>query len=199
MSDGGTTSILNVSLRALFEDGTLRNFRYHEAHGYAAASLLVLPRKSERHRWEGLPGDFAFLTLPFLREFLHLAYRGMHLFPQLKRSLSADSKALYLGRSAKKARGWLLQYLPPHSATSHHFHTAKTERFINLAGRCRVGLDGRETMLAGTDATATPGTPHYLRTGATPALNLLIISGPADPLSMDDHHYLPPPVFPQSA
>ncbi len=180
----------DVSLAVLSLDGSFQRIPMPSQGEFPEASLLAAVTANGSDPLRSLASRYAVTNVSIGRLRVQLALRDFQLFPSPKRSLSAASGALYLGRSRAKADGRLLQLLPPHVRTSRHFHKVKTERFLNLAGACLMGVDEMELDVTGCDYTVYPGTPHYLRTTGQPALNLLVISGLPDPLSMDDHHYL---------
>lgn len=104
---------------------------------------------------------------------------------------SPSSKALYLAKNNNK--GYLLQYLPPYSHTSEHYHQKKTETFLNLEGRVRViyrhvnsNLEIKQ-ILSQSSLTLQPYHWHRSMTDESPAVTLLHIEPPD--LSWDDHVY----------
>lgn len=190
--------ITPTGIAALYVDGRLIRRSSHEIHTTNALFLAAVHMNGSAPFAE-LPASFERKRISLGRgRHVQIAAREFHFFPEPKRSYSGTSGALYLGRSRDKRRGWLLQLLPPNVHTSRHFHKVKTERFINLAGRCVMGVHHVELDVTGRDYTVRPDIPHYLRTLDEPALNLLIISGLSDPLTMEDHHYLDLPLsFPE--
>lgn len=187
------TETTEFFVNAFFPNGAVqRLISAHEALADGAA-LVVLESPMTKPHIKNVPVDFQRLDFPFGEGEVTILSRGFHFFPKPKPSLSATSGALYLGRSIEKARGWLLQLLPPDVRTSRHYHECKEERFINLAGSCVLGLGDREIDATSLDIVVKPLRVHYLRTSAQPALNVLIITGHPDPLSLADHHYVPFP------
>lgn len=186
-------------VRAFFSNGRLLHCGYDAFDKVADAALFVADLSEEHRTADFVPANFHRVEVPFFEQTICLAHRGtLHVYDEPKRSLSTSSGAVYLARSADKDLGWLLQLLPPWAHTSRHHHALKTERFINLAGSCLMGVGEKEVVAVRSDQIVEPETSHYLRTLAEPALNLLIISGHPDPLSMDDHHYEPFPLsFPR--
>lgn len=104
----------------------------------------------------------------------------------------------------------LLQYLPPHSVTSVHWHTEERELFFPLRGSCTV-LEGARLPDDSTRASkriALALTPdgngrhlqqwwveacvvHQLRTDDDPALNLILVTNTrARTLQELNHHYV---------
>ncbi|MFH1171430.1 MAG: hypothetical protein V1778_02740 [bacterium] len=169
----------------------------------------VLVAVPSRDRPWGLPGFIGFtpITVPFLESAVWFATKPgvlhAHEAPHPSFSSGRGSEAIYIGRSANKDDGWLVQVVPPHGRTSRHHHKRKRERFIPLFGTCRVGLaEGYQKLSPGLDLEVAPPTTHHLRTDEHAALNLLIIQwidGEApegvDPLAMEDHNYEPYPLW----
>lgn len=179
---------------AFFHTGEVRRAPLGSDTSFEEASLLSVVAENGTNPLADVGARFTLTVLPFGAGALHIATRGFLIHPEPKTSLSAVSGALYLGRSLKKSHGWLLQVLPPNQVTSRHFHKVKTERFINLQGKCFMAVhESTEIDITGRDYTIYRNTPHYTYTEEEWALNLLIISGLPDPLTMEDHHYLPLP------
>jgi hypothetical protein len=184
-------------ITALFAGGAVRRLPLDAAGEAASAIILAVVLHGDGEPPSVIRG-FVPVEVPFFERTLFLGHRDfLHVFPDPKLSLSAPSGARYLARSRDKRDGVLIQLLPPLTHTSHHYHAGKKERFINLAGACIIGISGEEHPTDGCDHIVEPGITHYLRTDGDAALNLLMIQGHpaplADPLTMDDHHYVPFP------
>ena len=132
-------------------------------------------------------------NISFGSETYHLAFRGFTIHrPQEQKSLSRESNALYLAQSEDSRDGILFQYLPPHSKTSRHHHTARTEIFHSFEGAALLHVPERTVCLSPTNSYVVgPNVWHQLETGASPALTVLeIISDNSSALfSVDDHIY----------
>jgi mannose-6-phosphate isomerase-like protein (cupin superfamily) len=111
-----------------------------------------------------------------------------------RKAKSPTSQAVYIARSEDKMKGLLLQLLMPHSTTSKHYHTMKTETFYNLEGSCILEIqeknEKREILLRNSYYTVRPNVIHQIRTENEPALTLIKIVGDPEGLSMHDHHYV---------
>ena len=128
--------------------------------------------------------ELALDDVPFY--FLH---RSIHFFKNLRKSKSKESGAIYVARSENIMDGLLLQYLPPNSSTSMHYHKLKTETFHNLEGKCILTVDYNSITLDKTTGIVHPKQIHQLKTNAGYALNLLKVEDDPKGLSLDDHHY----------
>jgi len=127
---------------------------------------------------------------------IHLATKGWHIYDPLKTSNSKGSAAIYLARSEDKMNGLLLQYLPPHSRTSAHYHTVQTETYYLLLGKASIETPGATIVLnvpGRSQATIKPGTQsaatHSVITKDLPSLMVIQLVNCPGGLSMDDHHY----------
>ena len=117
-----------------------------------------------------------------------IAYRNLDFTKS--RKPSKGSNAIYLAEREEKKGGLLLQYLPPTSKTSRHYHKLTTERFHNLEGRCFIDISGTEVVLKQSSCIVYPKMIHQVRTGELPALTVLEITGNSRGLSdMSDHYY----------
>lgn len=122
----------------------------------------------------------------------HLALRGFKVMDPPRMAKSHGSKAVYLASGINKRDGLLLQYLPPHSTTSVHYHAETAERFHLLAGNAVVstpwGVDfdfaRRRTV------TVNPFTVHQLKTNEQDSLILLEMVFASDGVGMEDHFYV---------
>jgi len=118
-----------------------------------------------------------------------IAYRNLD-FTQ-SRKPSEGSKAIYLAERKEGNGGLLLQYLPPKSETSRHYHELTTERFHNLEGRCFIDIGETKEVLEQSSCTVPPWRIHQVRTKELPALTVLEINGNPRGLSdMSDHYHL---------
>ncbi|MFC1697794.1 cupin domain-containing protein [Nanoarchaeota archaeon] len=105
-----------------------------------------------------------------------------------KRSKSDKSEAIYLARNREK--GLLLQYLPPHSHTSIHYHKIRTEIYHIIEGTCILNIDGNDILLSQGKYEVKPNMVHQVKTNQNPALTLIKIIGDPKGISLDDHFYL---------
>jgi len=105
------------------------------------------------------------------------------------RSRSEDSGAIYLAERDDGVRSLWLQYLPPFTLTSRHFHRLTEEEFHGLEGRCVIEASNGNIVLENCSVLIRPGTIHQLRTEETPSLALLEMRNPQG-LNMDDHFYV---------
>lgn len=139
---------------------------------------------------------FTMITIPYGKTPCFLALRGFHIYKPPKISNSPTSRAIYYARSEDKQNGLLIQYLPPYSRTSKHYHEQQTEAYYLIAGSVEIETNcaviplkvpgvSQVTILPGK-----PGSPHPLITYKEPALTLLQIVNCPGGLSMEDHHYL---------
>ncbi|MBU0761256.1 MAG: hypothetical protein KJ600_01390 [Nanoarchaeota archaeon] len=118
-----------------------------------------------------------------------IIYRGLDFSGSPQVSQSAGSQAIYLARKDNGKQSFLLQYLPPRSVTSKHFHRVTTERFHGLEGACFVEVNGEETLVNGRTFEVAPGKVHQVKTGEEPSLTLIEMLGNPDGLVMTDHYY----------
>ncbi len=117
-------------------------------------------------------------------------HRDLYFYHPPLSAKSSGSKAIYYARSMVKMDGLLLQYLPPQTITSKHYHTAKIETYHNLEGRCLIEVDGEDILLEQSSHKIPPNVVHQVRTEDDASLTLLEIIGDPNGLSMDDHHYV---------
>lgn len=122
----------------------------------------------------------------------HLALRGFKVMDPPRLAKSHGSKAVYLASGINKRDGLLLQYLPPHSTTSVHYHAETTERFHLLAGNAVVSTPwGVEFDFASRRTVAvSPFTVHQVKTGEQDSLILLEMIFASDGVGMEDHFYV---------
>lgn len=108
-------------------------------------------------------------------------------YKNLKKAVTPSSNAYYLlwHEEASERFGFLLQYLPPNSVTSRHYHTEQTESFSILEGMLSLETsEGTFALNAGGNCTVRPGIVHQLRTKETPSLTVIQISN----VNYRDHH-----------
>ena len=120
----------------------------------------------------------------------YILHRSLHFYDGLQQAKSPTSKGRYVARSEDKRDGLLLQYMPPNSHSSKHYHKLKTETYYGLEGECLLEMDGKEVRLKGNVITINPKQIHQVKTGNQFALTLLVIKGDPRGLSMDDHNYV---------
>ena len=110
-------------------------------------------------------------------------------------SNSIKSQAKYL---AYHNDGLLLQYIPPNSGTSLHYHNRTVEHYFCLEGKCTLQLGTKENplqkniFLEKNTFTVLPGEVHRVITDNTPVINFLIMQGCPKNLKMSDHFYVEP-------
>lgn len=140
-----------------------------------------------------------------------LALRGLTCLPSPLGG-SAGSAARYwaICPFADKRSLLLLQYLPPHSETSVHWHAEERELFFPIRGSCTV-IEGTRPASDGDLASKTAaliltadttdarlrqwwvdaGVVHQLRTDDDPALNLILVTNTrARTLRELNHHHV---------
>jgi mannose-6-phosphate isomerase-like protein (cupin superfamily) len=118
-----------------------------------------------------------------------VAHNDLFFYDNPRKAKSPGSKALYLARSRDKFDGLLLQYMPPDSITSKHYHEKRLETYYNLEGKCLLNIDGKDHVLEKSVVAIRPGQVHQVRTLREPALTLLDMSE-GSCLSMEDHIYI---------
>lgn len=113
-------------------------------------------------------------------------------YKKLKRAFSFPrSGAYYLlwheENTGDGKRGFLLQYLPPHSETSKHYHKKQTEIYHFLDGMISLEtLEGTFHLEAGGQHTVKPDVIHQLKTTDTPSLAVIEMTN----VDYKDHHYV---------
>ncbi len=110
---------------------------------------------------------------------LYVIFFSSRLIYTPEESHSPGSKAIYLARGAGEdcREGFLIQFLPPYSVTSRHFHRREEETYYNLEGTCFLSVGEKEIILNQSTYSVKPLQIHQLRTEKWPALNLLWIKG----------------------
>jgi len=120
-----------------------------------------------------------------------IGHKNFYFYPPEKRSAkSSTSQAIYVARSADKKDGLLLQFLPPNSHTSKHYHKLKTETYHVLEGTAFLEVDGQSIELRHSAHIVFPNKVHTVYTKEEPALTLLLIQNDPEGLSMSDHNYV---------
>lgn len=114
----------------------------------------------------------------------------LYFYPELRLANSPKSNARYYARSKNKMDGLLLQYLPPHSNTSKHYHEEKIEIYHNLEGICLIESGHNKILLERCSYKVGKKIIHQVTTDETSSLTVLEIIGDPNGLSMDDHHYV---------
>lgn len=108
-----------------------------------------------------------------------------------RKAVSNGSNAMYLAKGVVKSNGLLLQYLPPNSVTSIHYHVHTVERFHLLAGSAEVMTwQGPVAFPADRTIKIDPFVVHQVRTGAQDSLILLEMLAPEGKGGKQDHYYL---------
>ncbi|MBU0907673.1 MAG: hypothetical protein KKD18_00070 [Nanoarchaeota archaeon] len=95
-------------------------------------------------------------------------------FDKPRRSSSKESNSVYFGWNRQKDKTTALQYLPPNSKTSKHFHKKLEEEYHVLAGKCTV-LKGNKQIKLTKKLRIRKKEPHQLKTGKEGCLMLLEI------------------------
>jgi mannose-6-phosphate isomerase-like protein (cupin superfamily) len=136
--------------------------------------------------------DFEIIEVDFQERHLFVACHDFHFYPGQESKKSPGSQSIYYGRSKDKMDGLLLQYLPPNSRTSRHYHRLKTEIYHGIEGEAIiiVGEERNKLKLRKNKLEIFPGTVHQVITEDSPALTLLKIMGDPKGLSLDDHIYV---------
>ena len=134
------------------------------------------------------------IEISFGPQAYYLALRGFTIRrPKERKSLSRESNALYLAQSEESRYGLLFQYLPPHSTTSRHHHTARTEIFHSFEGTALLHMPEKTVCLKPNHGYVVgPNIWHQLETKGSPALTVLKIIGIGDNSAVfgaDDHIY----------
>jgi|GEM_PF-2133472 len=139
-----------------------------------------------------LPDEWQKISFKFGALEYFVAVRGMQLYqdPLASRSASKGSQAVYYGTRTTAKCTYLLQYLPPHSSTSRHYHEGVREFFHILEGAALIYIGGRMyTTESSNTVMVPPGLTHCVTTEDMPSLTLLVMDGQTSGFSCDDHHY----------
>jgi mannose-6-phosphate isomerase-like protein (cupin superfamily) len=108
-----------------------------------------------------------------------------------RKAFSSGSSATYLAKGLTKSNGLLLQYLPPNSVTSIHYHLETIEHFHLLAGSAEVMTwKGPVAFPADRTIKIDPFTVHQVRTGEQGSIILLEMLAPEGKGGKKDHYYL---------
>jgi len=123
---------------------------------------------------------------------MHLSLWGFKIMDPPRPAKSHGSKAVYLASGLNKRDGLLLQYLPPNSTTSWHYHAKTTERFHLLAGNAVVATPwGVEfDFFSHRTVTINPFTVHQVKTREEGSLILLEMVFTSESVGMSDHFYV---------
>lgn len=111
-------------------------------------------------------------------------------YKNIQLSCSNTSNAMYLGQSTDPLDGLVLQYMPPNSCTSRHYHKMRTEVYHSLAGKCLLYADDEISRVNGNSKIIPPDTVHQLWTGSSPSIILLEMQDDQKGISLDDHFYV---------
>lgn len=71
--------------------------------------------------------------------------RSFKWFKSPKKSSTKSSNSLYLAYKEERNNYWLLQYLPPFSKTSNHYHKNIIEKHEVIAGECFIKNNKKST------------------------------------------------------
>ncbi len=153
------------------------------------------------------PSDFSFDTIPYGKEECHIAFR--HGLKILRPPLagSPESGALYWIVHPSDNTLLLLQYMPPDTKTSVHWHAEEHETFHVLRGSCSLlmgnandsepngmfrQLHSRRLTIQGAGgdqhAWVPPYTVHQLVTFREPVLNCIVIRNTKAQTLREIHH-----------
>ena len=128
-----------------------------------------------------------------------IIYKDLKFYGGTRNALSTGSGAKYLARKKTETGGLLLQYLPPKSVTSKHYHEFRTEIFHNLEGKCtlefsKINLEKskgtpevKRKNLVNSTYEVEPKIVHQVKTADSAALTLLEMIGKNT--GMEDHIY----------
>ena len=110
-------------------------------------------------------------------------------YQKIKKAISPTSGAYYLlwheEKNENPRYGFLVQYLPPHAATSRHYHLEQTEIFNVLEGELSLETsEGTFPLSFGDSYTVKPNVMHQLQTQEAPSLTILEIKN----VNYKDHH-----------
>jgi len=110
-------------------------------------------------------------------------------YKNIKKAISPTSGAYYLlwheEEVENSKNGFLLQYLPPNSVTSKHYHKEQTEIFSLLEGKMILDTSESQSSLnVGDNYVVNPNVIHQLRTSHEPSLTVIEIKN----VNYKDHH-----------
>jgi len=135
-----------------------------------------------------------FLEIPFLPGvYFYVAIFGFDvLSTERVKSHSPGSQAIYYARAfVEPEYGILIQYLPPHSETSTHYHVHRQEIIIGLCGRGLVVTPKETGMLWNNGFLIEKREVHQTQTVNLPLVTVIITQGVAglDDILTGDHHF----------
>ena len=141
---------------------------------------------------EASSGDEEFVEVVVGMEKVRLALRGFKVMRPPRPARSNGSDAVYLASGRDKRDGLILQYLPPHATTSHHYHASTRETFHPLAGEAVLRTPwGTETSLTERrSVTSEEFVPHQVVTGESASVVLIEMVFPDASVGMEDHFYV---------
>lgn len=202
---------LLVESVSIYAQRHVRTLPFHRLPRHIDSTLLVISAGVDRSLLQvHCPSGFSFETIPFGEKHCLIAHRGLT-FCRPAYGGSAGSGALYWVVHPLVDEGalLLLQYLPPNTRTSVHWHPREHETFHALRGSC-VLLTGdarvserdetyrqldRQRLAAGNcqgkeHIWVPPYTVHQLVTHREPALNCIVIRNTtAKTLKEINHQY----------
>lgn len=117
-----------------------------------------------------------------------IIYKDLEFYNGVKNAFSPDSGAKYLAHKKTESGELLLQYIPPKSITSKHYHEFKTEIFHNLEGKCTLEVSRKKIDLEKSSHSVKPNAIHQVKTADSAALNLLESKGKST--GREDHNYI---------
>lgn len=107
---------------------------------------------------------------------LFISEEGLVLFTlEVPYKTGNESDAVYLARHQSEGLEILLQYMPPNSRTSHHWHDG--EIYIPVAGDFYVWRNQKEVVRIGRRVEINPGETHIGFTFNHPSITLIIAIG----------------------
>jgi mannose-6-phosphate isomerase-like protein (cupin superfamily) len=142
-------------------------------------------------RLGGKKNDYIFTEVIMVDRTIFLALRGFKIFSKPRDARSDGSSAVYLASSIDKNDGFLLQYLPPHSQTSKHYHNFRKEAYHIFAGKATIVADDKKLVLENGNSQVTgPSVIHQIYTEKESSLILLEMIDEKPGLGMSDHIYV---------
>lgn len=143
------------------------------------------------HDPNSFASDCEVIQLLMMSQVLYIGVRGFKVMKPPRPAKSHGSNAIYLASGIDKRDGLLLQYLPPHSTTSLHYHAATSEVFHLLAGSAMISTPWNENLdfAKRRSVTIKPFTVHQVRTESQDSLILLEMIFGSDIVGMNDHFY----------
>ncbi len=138
--------------------------------------------------------DYQVIEILFGQKTLYLAIKGLKIFSPPRQAKSQGSNALYLASLKLGNRSLLLQYLPPFSTTSLHYHANTEEIFHLLVGSACINTPWKTELTFDQHKVinVTPFTVHQVKTKDQGSVIMLeMISSEENP-GMKDHFYCDP-------